>query len=375
MKNNSEQSWSEQTDFSKQTGFANDVIDFSSTRICRNLANFPFSENLSFDDKMQVQSLFFDAFSKIQSENPNHEFNAINTSNVDDNVLKILQERGILNYSDSNKKNNVDATGVIIEKDSSFNAVINSFDHIRFSSFRNGLDIKNTYKDCAFIDSKLQDYLQFAASYDFGYHTASLLDVGTGMNLSALIHIPGIILSGKLKIITDYLSEKKIFIKPAFPELSKGSVAGSFYLITTINSMFGTELDQSADFESICLHIAEVERKILADYAENKRTVAFNSLLRAYSIANFSMLISLSESIEIISQLKMGLRNGFITGIEEGNLSSLLFKVQPYHLKFLLKDGNFSFEKDILNDEKGKIDRLRAVLLQDAIQKISLRNL
>ena len=71
----------------------------------------------------------------------------------------------------------------------------------------------------------------------------------------------------------------------------------------------------------------------------------------------------------------VGLQCGFIFGIEQEKLCELLFKVQPYHLIFLMKEENFSFEKDILNDKKGKIDRLRAVLLNEAVQNISLENL
>lgn len=357
-----------------RSGFSSDVIVSSKVRVARNLANFPFANILPSDDKARVQSIIFDSFSKIQEKNPNWEFHSISTNAIDKNGIRILQERGILNSSFSKKKVQSD-TGVIMGSESSFSAVINCVDHLRFSSYRNGLNFKETFKDCAFIDSKLQETLQFAASYDFGYLTSSLCDAGTGIKLSARIHIPGTVLTGKLKIITDFLSEKQILVEPAFPEISQGSVAGSFYLISTTSAMKGTELDQIADFESVCMHIAETERKILADYADNKRTVAFNSLLRAYSIAKFSMLISLREAVEIVSDLKIGLRCGFFSGIEEETLSALLYRIQPYHLEYLLNDGNFTFEKDLKNDEKGKIDRLRALLLQDAIQKISLRNL
>lgn len=359
-----------------QSAPSDDVIISSHVRLARNLANFPFPLYLSDDDKMRVQSLFFDGFSKIQSENELLVFHALNTDELELTGRRILEEDGLLKHIDSKNKNQKE-TGIVIGKETSFSALINYGDHVRLSSFRSGLIFEQSFNECILFDQKLQDNLQFASTYDFGYLTAAFRDTGTGMKLSARIHIPGIVRSGKLRIISDYLSEKKIAIKPAFPEISDGSVAGSFYLIHTTSAMSGTELDQIADFESACLHIAESERKILADYADNKATVVFNSVLRSYAVAKFSMLLSLRDAVEIISDLKIGLKCGFLSGFSEDKenvLSGLLFRIKPGHLGFLLKNGNFSFEKDILNDEKAKIDRLRALMLQETVQKLSLKN-
>ncbi len=363
-----------------EKGSVQDVVISSRVRLSRNLANFPFSMYFRGDDSERIQSLVFDAFSRIQSENENFSFSVVDTKSINEEGRKLFEEWGVLKSSGFSKKARNELfkeTGLVFQKKKSLSlsVLVNSGDHIRISSFRAGLDFQGCFSECVEIDGKLQENLQFAATYDFGYLTCALKDAGSGMKLSARIHIPGIVRTGKFSLVTEYLKDRNLKISPAFPQISAGSAAGNFYLLSTKNAMSGSEFDQIADFEAACMHIAEIERKILADYADTKRTVVFNSVIRSYSLAKFSLLESLSESVEIISDLMIGVKCGFISGIEQEKLCELLFKVQPYHIIFLLKEGNFSFEKDILDDKKSKIDRLRAVLLHEAVQNILLGNL
>lgn len=351
-----------------------DVVLFSRVRLARNLANFPFPMYFRNDDSQRVQSLIFDAFARIQDEDQSVAFHAVDTRELDENGRKILEERGVLKRIQK-RDGECPETGVVMSMEGSLSSLINFGDHLRISGFSSGLDIRKNYARTSELDWKLQQYLQFAASYDFGYLTAALRDVGSGMKLSAKVHIPATVRTGKLNVIVDYLREKGFGILPAYPDISQGSAAGSIYRIRTESSLDGTELDQIADFEAACKFIAESERKISASYADNKKTVVYNSVIRAYSIAKLSLLVSLREAVDIISDLMLGVRLGFVSGIEQNLLCGLLYRVQPAHLYYLLNDGNFTFEKDIQEDTKAKIARLRALVLQEAVQKISLGNL
>ena len=68
--------------------------------------------------------------------------------------------------------------------------------------------------------------------------------------------------------------------------------------------------------------------------------------------------------------MKFGLQCNFITGIEESILNSLIYKLKQNHLECLTQSYNFEFEKDIQHNRILQIQRLRAVILQEAIEKI-----
>ena len=352
-----------------------DVVVSSRARLSRNLANFPFPARFRGDDEARVQTLIFDSFSQIQMNNEKFNFHALDTRTLDESGRRILEERGVLKpLIRHGDKTVVPETGVVMSMDGRSSTAINCGDHLRISYFLNGLAPRDCFDGCYKIDSELQKTLQFAASYDFGFLTASLLDAGSGLKLSARIHVPAAVYSGKLNLITDVVKQCGLKINPAFPMISQGSAAGCFFVIETTNAMKGSEIDQVAEFESACRCIVETERKILNEYADNKKTIVRNSVLRAFSISKFSLLISLREAVDIISDLMVGLKIGLISGIENSMLCGLLYRVQSGHLSYLLESGDFSFENDIRDDMRTKTDRIRALILQEAFEKITMGN-
>ena len=364
----------EQNPWYLRNGFDNDVIISTRARFARNLANFPFVPNFRGDDKERIQSLIFDAFSHFENLD---DYIFVNTSLLEKEGMKILSERGMLKLSKNPQGEIIPfGTGLVVHAGGNISCSINSTDHLHISSIRAGLDCRKAFEECREIDDKLQEYLQFAASCDFGYLTTSLLSAGSGIKFSAIIHIPAIVRSGKIKMFVDYLRDNGIKIMPAFlspPALE--TALGCYYIISTVAAQSGSEIDQLAAFESVCKHLVESERKILAELADNKRTINRNTVIRAYSIAKFSMLVSLNEAIELIADIQFGMRLGLISGINNSDLSGLLYRVQVAHLNYLMNSGSFEFEKDVEQNQRLKADRLRAIILQETFDKISLENL
>lgn len=353
-----------------------DVIISSRVRLSRNLANFPFPEFFHGDDAFRVQTLVFDSFSQLQASDDSLRFHAVETASLEMESRRLLEERGALKAVPRNiGLEKLPETGVVMTLDGRSSCAVNYMDHVRISYFKSGLSVRDCFDWCTRIDRGLQKTLQFAGSWDFGYLTACLKDAGSGMKLSCRVHLPAVLRTGNLSVITDIASKSNLKLSPAFPLISQGSAAGNFFTVESTSCMKGTELSQIADFEAACVLIAETERKILREFAENKRTLIRNSVIRAYSIAKFSLLISLREAVDIISDIKTGLNLGLLSGIENSMLCGLLFRVQPAHLSYLLESGDFSFEEDIRTDKRAMTDRLRALILQEAFEKISLGNL
>ena len=346
-----------------------DVIISSKVTVSRNLANFPFTDSFKLDDAERVQSLIFDAFSQFQQKNEDILFHAIVSSELDGEGRKLLEERGVFKPESTNKKEQ--ETAVIMSLDGQTSCTVNYKDHLRLSTYRNGLSVRKCFETALKIDEGLQSFLQFAASYDFGYLNHSFRDCGSGLKLSARIHIPGIVKTGHLSDVVSYLESYKYKIKPVYNENN----TGVFYQVSTASCMKGSELDQLAEFEGVCKFIAESERKISREYADNKKTIVRNSVIRSYSLAKSSLLVPYREAVSLISEIKFARDYGFLSGIEDSQLCGLLYRIQPAHLSFLLKDGNFQFEKDISGDKGAMIDRLRALILQEAFEKISLGNI
>src|SRR5207253_10869157 len=73
--------------------------------------------------------------------------------------------------------------------------MINEEDDRRMQSMRSGLQLKQAFKLVDKIDTALESKLAFAFDPRLGYLTACPTSVGTGIRASAMLHLPGLVLS------------------------------------------------------------------------------------------------------------------------------------------------------------------------------------
>ena len=160
-------------------GDDDDVVLSTRVRLARNLANFPFPESCDDDEAVRIQNIIFDAFNHFENGSA---YQSVPLAMVEPLGAKILSERGLF-------ENNF-GTGLVMRLDGISSCLINCVDHARIASFSPGFALTAAYNSSREIDSQLQERVQFAASYDFGYLTANALDSGSGMKASIKVHLP-----------------------------------------------------------------------------------------------------------------------------------------------------------------------------------------
>lgn len=347
-------------------GPENDVVLSTRVRLARNLANFPFPSKFRGDDAERVQTLVFDSFA--QSEHPDC-YQALAVKDLDELGAKILCERGVL---ESDAKT-VPGSGIVVRTDGKVACAINVRDHVRICAFVPGLAGAAAYDMCHEMDAELQKKLQFAASYDFGFLTSSFADSGSGMKVSVRLHLPAISFSSRLGEYVKQVQEKGVELSACFGSgTERGSSLGSFYQVSTKSSATGSEFDQMAVIVSAVKYLAESERREREAVMKNRPTEMMNEVVRALATAMYASLMPLRESVDIIGKIKWGKDAGILTGIEDGDLCALLYRVQDGHLQFVLKDGSFQFSDDVAGNEMLKINQLRARTLCEAFEEIKV---
>ena len=125
-----------------------------------------------------------------------------------------------------------------------------------------------------------------------------------------------------------------------------------------------------AEILAIAALILKTERKIREQLADNSKTVILNFVKQSYAKCAYSLLLEYNEALSIISALKFGLHCKFIAGIDDNTLNSMIYKLKQNHLDCLTQSYKFEFEDDIKNNKILQIQRLRAVILQETIEKI-----
>ncbi|MBD5434012.1 MAG: hypothetical protein HDR35_06955 [Treponema sp.] len=338
-----------------------DVIVSSRVRLARNLANFPFPENFDEECALQVQNIIFDSFNHFDDADT---YQTMILSTVPKLGADILRERGLVEENFG--------TGLVMRVDGVSGCLLNCSDHVRISSFAPGLACSTAYAFSHNIDMQLQEKVQFAASHEFGYLTSNICESGSGMKLSLRVHLPSISFAGKISELAKVCDERGFSVRDSFGSGTQfGSSLGGFYQISSRQSVSGNEIDQLAGITSLGKYICEFERKIRGEVADNKFTEVRDMILRAFAQMRYSLLMPLRESIDLISAIKWGVDLGLICGVEDYELSSLLYKVQSGHLGFLLRTSEFNFDDDIASDDALKEKRLRSIVMQEALKKMT----
>ena len=346
-------------------GEENDVVLSTRVRLARNLADFTFPSQFTADEAERIQSLIFDSFANM--ENPDN-FQTIRLSNIDALGQRILAERGMFPYP----AYSFPWCGGIVRNDGKIACSINYLDHIRIASFISGFDCEKAYLTAHDIDSVLQDKLQFAASPQMGYLTSNLKDLGSGMKLSAVLHLPSITIAKIADKVFRETADTNCTVSVFFDSKdSPSSASGSFFLIQNKNSYCGDEGEQLQNFQKTILHIAEYERGATMSLMETRPTRVKDSVYRAIATLRYARLISRKEGLELISRIKWGINLGILSGIEHNELTALLYRIQNAHLLYVSRNGNLDFEKDIITED-AKIDRLRSLVMQEALSSVQI---
>ena len=104
----------------------------------------------------------------------------------------------------------------------------------------------------------------------------------------------------------------------------------------------------------------------------NKMSLIKDMVYRAFALAKYSLFMPVRESVEVISNIKLGKDLNLLNGIDDNKLNALLYRIQDGHLEYVLKNGDFDFPGDIAEDSVKKNERLRCLILQEAVEKVSV---
>ncbi|MCR4938546.1 MAG: hypothetical protein K5930_00390 [Treponemataceae bacterium] len=345
-------------------GMDTDVVLSTRVRLARNLSDFPFPEFIKNDSDERVRAILFDAFSRSPDADM---YQTLSVRNLEQLGGMILVERGVLPPGAAENP----STGIIVRSDGRISGTVNYHDHLHLSSFVSGFDPAAACALVSSVDEELQKYVQFAGNLEFGYFTSRLRDAGTGMKTSVMIHIPSIVYQNLHHTLFKTLVESGFDIYACYAVAPVGNTKtlGAWYRLCTDSCFPLSETDQIASVTQAVRNIINVERNARKDILADRPTMAKDIVYRAIAAIKYSRYVSFREGVELVSSLKWGVSLGLIDGFSDGDLYSLLYRIQSAHLLFIARQEGLSFEKDVISNNQ-KADRLRSIILQEAVSQV-----
>ena len=319
------------------------IILSSRARLARNLTALPFVQRCKKGDQIRVVNKVETAVRASGKRSPSNYIDMRETPELD---RQFLVERRLISpgLADS-----TGVSGAFIAPDESASILVNEEDHLRIQALRGGLQLEAVWKEADQIDTELGQHLDFAFSDDLGYLTACPTNVGTGMRMSVLIHLPGLALTGNIDRIISGMTEIGFTVRGLYGE---GTDAfGNLYQLSNQWTLGYTEPDLVANIDRVARQLVEYENRACEALLNDAPAQIEDRVWRAYGTLSNARVLSEHETIEALSSLRMGIRLGILNDIDSVPLNRLLIVTQSAHVQKIAGESLDVEEQDKLRGD------------------------
>jgi protein arginine kinase len=316
-------------------------------RLARNLRALPFPGRADVSQRRDIFSACSEAISGLR---PMKRGSIFPVGELTDLEKQILVERHLISRE---LAQGGEGTGVQISRDQSFSIMINEEDHLRIQILRNGFHLKRLWKTIDAVDSALEDSLDFAFSAELGYLTSCPTNVGTGMRASAMLHLPGLVISSQMEKVVRAVNQLGITVRGLFGEGSDAS--GSIFQISNQQTLGESEEAILKRLTNVLKAVVEQESNAREKLLEKDQPAIFDKIGRAAGILQNAWSMTSAEAMNLLSLMRLAVDVGALPEDTRQTVDRYLIDAQPGHVQL-------AAQEQIDSDER---DRHRAGLLRD----------
>ena len=312
----------------KGSGPESDIVISSRIRLARNLADFPFIRKCSDTDRMEIETTLHKAVAKIDSWQERVEY--VDVSDLSELDRQFLMERQLISREHSEGSG---ARSVAIDSSEQFSLMINEEDHLRIQVMQSGFDLHTSYDFIDQIDNLIEQNVNFAFHARLGYLTACPTNVGTGMRVSVMLHLPALVMTREIDRVLRSMTKINLAVRGLYGEGSQAM--GDFYQISNQVTLGRSERDLIDQISEVVPVIIEYERNAREFLKQESRNELNDKVKRALGILNSAESISSEETMQLLSSVRMGVNLGILDNVQIPTINKLFIHTQPAHLQKL----------------------------------------
>lgn len=328
------------------------IVMSSRVRLARNLRDASFPGWAKKAERVRVFELIRPAVEELPEMKGAFSQAMDSLSTLD---KQILVERHLISREHAAKSA---GSGIIVNRDETLCFMINEEDHIRMQALRPGLQLRQVWTTIDRADSALEKRLQFAFNPELGYLTACPTNLGTGIRVSAMLHLPGLVLAEQINPIIQSVNKLGLAVRGLYGEGTEA--LGNVFQVSNQMTLGETESAIVERLEKVVSQIIEHEENARTVLIEKKPKMVFNHIGRAYGILANAHSISSKETMNLLSLMRLGIDVGVFPGVDRALVDELFILTQPAHLQKQHSEKLTAEERDLLRADMVR-ERLRHV--------------
>lgn len=222
-------------------------------------------------------------------------------------------------------------SAVVMNRKQNLSIMVNEEDHLRMQAIRSGLQLKAAFKAINKVDSELEEKLDFAFDPTLGFLTACPSNVGTGMRASAMVHLPGLVLSEQINQVISAVNKIGLAVRGLYGEGTEA--LGNLFQVSNQMTL-GESEEQIVDrLQKVILQLIEHEQNARLTMLQHRSNTLLDNVGRAYGILKYSYSMSSKEALNLLSLAKLGCDLGFYPERWRVAVDELFMETQPAHLQ------------------------------------------
>ena len=331
-------------------GEESELVLSTRVRLARNIEGRTFTHCA---DASELESVRGEARDALEATSSMKDCVFIDMNEMSEQERLLLAERRLISRGMVTSFKN---RGLVVIGGEKLSVMLNEEDHLRLQSYEAGLALNEAFDRVSRLDDELDGVLEFAFSDQFGYLTACATNVGTGLRVSAMVHLPGLVHNGDIRQVSDGLRHVRLNVKGSYG--INGVSAGNFFQISNSITLGLSESDTIMNMDSHIRKVLEFEKKARESLLKEARSLLEDKIWRAYGTLRNARMLDSREAMGLISAVRFGVGLGLITDCGLSVLNEMLIMIQPMHLQML-------YEKVMGSDER---DRSRADYIRSRLE-------
>lgn len=305
-----------------------DVVISSRIRLARNIAGYPFLSKTGESDRRKIYRLLSDC---IADTDLGADTLFVDIEAAEDLDRQVLVERHLISRQHADGEG---TRGVAISKGERRAVMINEEDHLRIQVLRSGLQIRVLYEEINELDNVLEQQVEYAFDERLGYLTACPTNVGTGMRVSVMLHLPALKLTNQIERMFRAAKDMKLAVRGLYGEGT--DAIGDFFQVSNQTTLGQSEEEIAEEFGSnIIPKIVGYELAARESLLNDRTDLLDDKVWRAYGTLGNARAISSDESLFLLSHVRMGVHMGRCKDIDLSRVNEMFIQSQSAHLQKL----------------------------------------
>ena len=238
------------------------IVMSSRVRLARNIAGAPFPGWAKKPERTQTLLQIQPAIQRLPQMADSFASSMDEFSALD---KQILVERHLISREQAARGT---GSGLVLNRDETLSVMINEEDHLRMQSLLPGLQIRHAWQTIDAVDSELEKQLNFAFSSELGYLTACPTNLGTGIRVSAMLHLPGLVLDEQINPIIQSVNKLGLAVRGLYGEGTEA--LGNVFQVSNQMTLGEAETTIVERLEKVVAQIIEHEENARARLLEKK---------------------------------------------------------------------------------------------------------